>query len=55
MKWISIYNQLPEKYDDYLTLDALGVVAIAHFNMEGFHYKNGKILYWMPLPEPPEN
>lgn len=50
MKWISVYNQLPEKYDDYLTLDALGVVAIAHFNMEGFHIKNGKILYWMPLP-----
>ena len=55
MKWINVKDRLPEKYDDYITYDEYGITAITHYNMQGFFSKNGTIIHWMPLPEPPED
>ncbi len=52
--WISVEDRLPEKYDDYLILDTMGIKSIAHYNDEGFHFKNAAPHYWMPLPESPK-
>ena len=53
--WISVEDELPTKYDSYLTLSRGNVIEITHYNIDGWHTESkGKVTHWMPLPAPPK-
>ncbi len=56
-EWISVKERLPEKDGDYLAyfscLDGMGVCHYDRLN-RWTTTVHAKVLYWMPLPNPPE-
>lgn len=50
-RWISVKDELPPKYDSYLTRSSGNVIEITHYNIDGWHTESkGNITHWMPLP-----
>jgi hypothetical protein len=54
MKWIPNTFK-PDRYDDYIVLDDLGIISIYSYNMCGWQGHNGNVLFWMELPEKPKD
>ena len=58
-KWTSVDEELPEKYDYYLTYYH-GRIHISEWSVEGWYNEKGLpidddvVEYWQPLPEPPK-
>lgn len=52
-KWINVKKKKPDKCDDYLVYDEYGIIFIAHYNIQGWFSKNGRITHYMPLPKAP--
>lgn len=62
-RWIPCSERLPVLYDPVMILTDDGSCAIAHMTEnedeylwfgDGGHYSKDYVLFWMPLPEPPE-
>lgn len=61
-KWISVKDRLPEDGERVLTLDEYGDIRIEQYGEQEYDWFDDgtglnsmtTILYWMPLPEPPE-
>ena len=63
MEWISVKDRLPEESGNYIVAAFTGADIrtsmvpyshrIKHWNLTGAR-SYWKILYWMPLPEPPK-
>ena len=63
MRWIPCSERLPVRYENVLILTDDASYSIAHVTSnedeylwfgDGGHYSKDFVLYWMPLPEPPE-
>jgi len=58
MDWINVNDRLPENLDEVLTYDKNEGIGISFFSNDSWYdYNTTKSLnpvYWMPLPEPPE-
>lgn len=53
--WISVEDELPKKYDSYLTCTSGNVIEITHYNIDGWHTESrGEVTHWMPLPALPK-
>jgi len=51
-EWISVEDELPERFGQYLGWDGMSV------DIEWFvdgEWLVGGVTHWMPLPEPPED
>lgn len=68
-RWISVDDMLPEKSGTYFVVTKTGAVTYARFYPEhdlkdykgevfghekGSFQSNRKVLFWMPMPEPPK-
>lgn len=62
-RWIPCSERLPVLYVPVMILTDYGSYAIAHVTEnddeylwfgDGGHYSKDYVLFWMPLPEPPE-
>jgi hypothetical protein len=54
-RWISVEDELPKKYDSYLTCTSGNVIEITHYNIDGWHTESrGEVTHWMPLPQAPK-
>lgn len=54
MNWFKIEEKQPDRYDSYLTKDEFGIKGITHFNQDGWHSNNGKIICWTEIGDPEE-
>lgn len=60
MDWISVKDRLPENSRSVLIYTKDGGIAEGSYSSEGgwvqfrWNVKNPKVIYWMPLPEPPK-
>ena len=61
--WISVEDELPEKWKDVLVVTSQKSIQIAQlrypetadwWDFEGRYMQNNKPTHWMPLPEPPK-
>ena len=53
--WISVEDELPDKYDTYLVATDGNVVEVSLYDIDGWHnWSGGKTTHWMLLPAPPK-
>ena len=56
-EWIPVEERLPKPYEDVLVFDTLGEIEVGDYSSVDKFWNThtiGSVLYWMPLPKPPE-